>query len=347
MDVLRLCHATPASAEHAAIFAFVVKGGLEAAVEAGQAATAAAAPAPASGERQKRALEQGDAEEPSRVLAYLGAVQEAKGLTAADEQRMVALIRGARLRREHVPSQLLSSVPVWTALLERMPLTALTRNLAKLSSIGLVVDGSEAAAEIVRRLGDGDALRRARVHPMSLLFAHRTYLAGRGEKGKLTWSPCAEVVSALDRAFHLAFKTLVPAGKRFCLALDVSGSMCVGINGSGGYGGSGSSLSCREASAAMALVTLETEPACETMCFSHTFQPLPLRRGMGLRAATDAVSGLPFGGTDCSLPMQWALQQGRVFDVFVVYTDSETYMGSVHPCETLRQYRPRASRRRG
>jgi 60 kDa SS-A/Ro ribonucleoprotein len=71
-------------------------------------------------------------------------------------------------------------------------------------------------------------------------------------------------------------------------------------------------------------VTLETEPACETMCFSHTFQPVPLRRGMGLRAATDAVSGLPFGGTDCSLPMQWALQQGRVFDVFVVYTDSET-----------------------
>eukprot|EP01047_Picozoa_sp_COSAG01_P072601 COSAG01_NODE_11588_length_1898_cov_2.739300_1_plen_453_part_10 len=287
MDVLRLCHATPASAEHAAIFAFVVKGGLEAAVEAGQAAAAAAAaaavaPVPASDGSRKRALERGDAEELRQVLAYLGAVEEAKGLTAADEQRMVALIGGARLRREHVPSQLLSSVPVWTALLEGMPLTALTRNLAKLSSIGLVVDGSEAAAEIVRRLCDGDALRRARVHPMSLLFAHRTYSAGRGEKGKLTWSPCAEVVSALDGAFHLAFKTLVPAGKRFCLALDVSGSMCVGINGSGGYGG-GSSLSCREASAAMALVTLETEPACETMCFSHTFQPLPLRRGMGLR----------------------------------------------------------------
>jgi hypothetical protein len=71
MDVLRLCHATPASAEHAAIFAFVVKGGLEAAVEAGQAATAAAAaPTLASGGRQKRALEQGDAEELSRVLAY-------------------------------------------------------------------------------------------------------------------------------------------------------------------------------------------------------------------------------------------------------------------------------------
>lgn len=71
MDVLRLCHAIPASTEHAAIFAFVVKSGLEAAVEAGQAATAAAAaPTLASGGRQKRALEQGDAEELSRVLAY-------------------------------------------------------------------------------------------------------------------------------------------------------------------------------------------------------------------------------------------------------------------------------------
>jgi len=319
-DVLRLCHAVPAGVAQAAIFTYVVKG--LAAAESG--AEPLMGTSSASGEL-------------SAVLDYLRAVEEAKSLDADDagQARMVELIGKAQLRREHVPSQLLSSVPVWTALLDGMPLTALTRNLAKLSAIGLLTDGSTAASEVVRRLTDEQALRRARVHPMAILFAHRTYAAGRGEKGKLQWQPCSEVVQALETAFQLAFSTLEPTGKRFCLALDVSGSMGVGING-GGYG---ATLSCHEASAAMALVTLETEPVCETMCFSHTFDTLPLHKGMGLSAAMAVTQNLPFGGTDCSLPMQWALREQKAFDVFVVYTDSETYAGSVHPCEALRQYR--------
>merc|ERR1719473_90796 len=103
--------------------------------------------------------------------------------------------------------------------------------------------------------------------------------------------------------------------------------------------GTGASLSCHEASAAMALVTLCTEPSCEVMAFSTSFQPLPLRKTMSLQDATRATRGLRFGGTDCAQPMLWAMQEKKLFDVFVVYTDCETYFGSVHPCEALRQYR--------
>lgn len=42
------------------------------------------------------------------------------------------------LVREHIPTNLLNSVPVWQALLEKMPMTALIRNLSKLSSLGLI-----------------------------------------------------------------------------------------------------------------------------------------------------------------------------------------------------------------
>jgi 60 kDa SS-A/Ro ribonucleoprotein len=39
--------------------------------------------------------------------------------------------------------------------------------------------------------------------------------------------------------------------------------------------------------------------------------------------------------------MLWALEQRVAVDTFVVYTDSETWFGQVHPAEALRRYRER------
>ena len=51
------------------------------------------------------------------------------------------------------------------------------------------------------------------------------------------------------------------------------------------------------------------------------------------------ISDLPFGGTDCALPMVEALKHRWEIDVFVVYTDSETWAGRLHPSQALRRYR--------
>jgi 60 kDa SS-A/Ro ribonucleoprotein len=37
--------------------------------------------------------------------------------------------------------------------------------------------------------------------------------------------------------------------------------------------------------------------------------------------------------------MMWALDRGRAIDTFVIYTDSETWAGTVHPAQALRAYR--------
>lgn len=37
--------------------------------------------------------------------------------------------------------------------------------------------------------------------------------------------------------------------------------------------------------------------------------------------------------------MRWALKEKLKFEVFVVYTDSETWHGKIHPVQALRQYR--------
>lgn len=51
------------------------------------------------------------------------------------------------------------------------------------------------------------------------------------------------------------------------------------------------------------------------------------------------VSGLPFGATDCALPMLYALERGLKVDTFVVITDNETWAGVIHPHEALARYR--------
>ena len=117
---------------------------------------------------------------------------------------------------------------VWEALLEDMPMTAMIRNLATMTRVGVL-----ASNRMARRRSVGArrrrAIRRARVHPMALLAALRTYAAGQGVRGRNKWTPMREIVDALDAAFYAAFGNVEPAGKRLLLALDVSGSMAGGI----------------------------------------------------------------------------------------------------------------------
>ena len=254
------------------------------------------------------------------------------------------VIREHRLTREMVPTHLLAHPVVWEALLEEMPLTALVRNLATMTRVGLVAPGSAAAKQVAARLVDAGALRRARVHPVQILSALRTYAGGKGVRGKHEWKPVAQVVDALDAAFYLAFGSVQPSGKRTMLALDVSGSMGVAVLGL-------EHLSCREASAAMALVTAATEPehfftaftagsgASRWQGLGSGLSTLAISPRQRLDDVVRSISNLPFGGTDCALPMVEATRHGWQVDVFVVYTDNETWAGEVHPAQALRRYR--------
>ena len=143
------------------------------------------------------------------------------------------------------------------------------------------------------------------------------------------------MVDALDTAFTLAFDNAQATGKRWLLALDVSGSMSMGtIAGVPG-------ITPRVGSAAMALVALRTETSVETVAFSHEMVRLDLSKQRRLDDVVKAVSNLPFGGTDCALPMLWAAKNRVPVDTFVVYTDSETWFGKIHPVQALREYRDR------
>lgn len=267
---------------------------------------------------------------------------------AGNAEELVALIEEHDLPREAIPTEWLNDRRVWEALLRRMPMTAMVRNLGKLSAVGVLAPMSEAVGLVTSALGDVERIRKARVHPLALLLALKTYAQGRGDKGSLQWAPLPQVIDALNSAFYTAFANVEATGRRILLALDVSGSM-------GGGRIAGTSLTPREGSAAMALMTAATEANHHIMGFTtqadagqrgwscqvNELTPLNLSPSMRLDDAVRAVANLPFGGTDCALPMTHALEKGIPVDAFVVYTDSETWAGSPHPAQALRQYRER------
>ena len=254
------------------------------------------------------------------------------------------LVREFGLSWEMLPDTALADTSVWDALLDRgIPQTALMRQLPRLTRLGMLPNSGGRTSEVAARLTDTERLRKSRVHPVNVLVAQRTYASGQSARGESSWSPSRKIVDALDAAFYNAFAAVEPAGKRTLLALDVSGSMSFTPI-------SNMPITPREASAALALVQMATEPDVEVVGFTSSgtrgwgrgrdaITPLSISPRQRLDDAIRAVSGLPFGGTDCAAPIQWAMAEGREFDTVVIYTDSETWAGATHPHQALEQYR--------
>jgi 60 kDa SS-A/Ro ribonucleoprotein len=257
-------------------------------------------------------------------------------LQSAPSAKIAAeIVATSGLPWEAVPSEHLAGADVWRALIDadRLPITALFRNLGRMTANGTLVPMGGAVDRVVAALSDADRLKAGRVHPIQVLSALITYAQGHGTRGSLTWEPVQSIIDALDSAFYQSFQFVEPTGKRTLLALDVSGSMTWGeIAGVPG-------LTPRSGSAAMALVTAATEPRHHIMGFSHELVPVPISPKSRLDDAIRVIEQVPYGATDCSLPMVWAHGKGVEVDTFVVYTDNETWAGRIHPVQALIQYR--------
>lgn len=296
-DLLRLCHAKPKNAGHKDVFQYI-----------------------AQKEKWLKSKRAG-----TRTLV---SVEEARTATT---KQLVKLILEEGLVREHIPTEMLNDTSIWDALLQNMPLTAMIRNLNKLTEVGVAKPLSEGTRLICERLRDQELLRKARIHPFNLLVALKTYSSGQGFRGGKTWTPVAEINAALEDAFYLAFGTIEPTNKRHLFGIDVSGSMGSVINNT--------NVSCRSAAATLAMLGMRIEPRSYAFGFTNTFRDLGITARDNLEAVEKKVYCSNFGTTDCSVPMTYALQNRLEVDAFIVLTDSETYAGRQHPTVALDEYR--------
>jgi 60 kDa SS-A/Ro ribonucleoprotein len=315
-DILRLSHVKPLTNGHDALFNWIVNGELK------------------CGKQATHPLASYIQDDGSEGLSIVRAFETAKTLKD-DKLALMQLITDARLPRECIPTECLNSPAVWDALLQNMPLTALIRNLATMTKVGLLTPGSQAVKLVLERLGNRDYLHKSRVHPISVLAALKTYESGHGVRGSAQWTPVGKIVDALDEAFYATFDNVEPTGKRWVIGLDVSGSMSSATSQIAGIPG----LDARTGSVALAMVTARTEQDYVITAFSTELQVLDISPRQRLDDIIRKTDPIPFGGTDCSQPILWASKTKTDADVFAIYTDSETFAGHIHASQALSQYR--------
>lgn len=322
-DVLKLAHPCPVTPEHDMLFRWVTG-------------------------RPEPVGDMPEAEMPKWITAYERAREIERGGEARFKtRRYLSLIRDfPGIPWEALPDEANANAEVLGALVDAgMPQTALIRQLPSLTRHGVLPPMSARLRAVADQVADPERLRKARVHPLAVLIALKTYARGASLKGDTHWTPEQMLVDALDEAYYGAFGAVEPSGKRTMLCTDISGSMGWPI-----YKGGPAHWASRkqellypftaaEIVGAMAMVTARSEPQWGIYGFSTGLVPLKISPAMRLDTVMQVMFGSYGGGTDCAAPMTWAAQHKVEVDTFQVFTDNETWFGHIHPHQALRDYR--------
>jgi 60 kDa SS-A/Ro ribonucleoprotein len=283
-----------------------------------------------------------------RIISGFEIVQQAEDT----QQVLNALSSFKELPWEAIPTQFLTDAEVWKALFYNGQLKgqALLRNVVRLARNGAFTD-MKFAADYAARLTDQEMIVKTRLHPVNYLNTIVTYKEGQIKRNQRysyyedrnkDWNCSPVILHALNEGFHLSFKAVEPANARTFLALDVSGSM--------GSLASGIDLTCAQVAGAVAMTIARTEPMHDIKGFTASGDMWSRGRNtqltdLGITAKTSlpdamkAVQRSNFGGTDCAMPMVYALENRIEIDTFVVLTDNETWAGNIKPAQALQKYR--------
>ncbi|VDM18049.1 unnamed protein product [Wuchereria bancrofti] len=112
-------------------------------------------------------------------------------------------------------------------MLRRMSLSAILKNMDKMSSVDLFEEENanidDPVSLIVRRLTDTEKLRQERFHPLAILSAKTSYEHGYEMKGNRIWRPIKSIQKALDNAFYNCINVIGVTHRRYLIAVDISG----------------------------------------------------------------------------------------------------------------------------
>lgn len=299
------------------------------------------------------------------IFYYLNAVDIAKKLIENENNTtdLIHLIHKHRLVREHLPTWAMKNCQVQKALLfgepcrggaQPPPMTALLRNLASLTSIGLFED-KELLDLVVKHLTDQQAVQKSHIHPVNVIIAWFVYRKGHGFKGKLTWTPVPAIRDALEQMAFLAFTNAPPTTKRYGVFIDGSGSMLSETTFQG--------LTNADIAALLSLVIARSGQGSQAQLQEHLFYVFSAKNtgrykqygtptdNTGLydvghqihanstfQEVLDAVQLSNWGATDISNGIRYLERANKHVDAIVVITDNDINTGE-KPLKALNSYR--------
>lgn len=246
-----------------------------------------------------------------------------------DVDTIVAIIEEYNVPWEMVPTEFLNEKKILGALIPKIGINALIRNLSRLTKTGTITNSPECKNldKVFRILSNEEYITKSKVHP--LFIANATIAYSKGKSRRDEWTPIPLVIKALDDAFIYSFKNANSMNIPIDVAIDVSASM---------NNKNGELLTAREVSAVMSSYFLHKENFVNVYAFSSGYTKLDLP--YNYRQIINQIDNMSFDYTDCSLPIKMALLEKRKVDLFIVITDNETNSRhSGHASEYLKRYK--------
>uniref|UniRef100_A0A3Q0RLE8 Ro60, Y RNA binding protein n=1 Tax=Amphilophus citrinellus TaxID=61819 RepID=A0A3Q0RLE8_AMPCI len=285
-DLLRLSHTKPAKDAIALISKYVTKGWKEV---------------------QVAYEDKENSEEVLSVFSYLEVVEKVKH--SRDETEVVTLIEEHKLEQEQLLTEHLKSNQIWSALLKEMPLHSMLKMLGRLTFRKVLEPGSSQTHFVCDRIQSETALKKAKIHPFSILLASENYKKGQGYQGKPKWEADKSILKAMDSAFYTSFMV------RF----DFHNFSQI----------------VREDSVISSwIIQMNTH----VLVYSEgTVVPFSVSADMTLKEATDEL--LQSKRIDCTLPITWATENGKAVDVFIIVTNNPLWTDTASPVESLKKHR--------
>jgi len=216
-----------------------------------------------------------------------------------------------------VPFEWLTAFPLnaeqWGVLAARMGWQALRINLNTLARHGAfqVPGVTQLVAE---RLGDAEAVSRARVLPYQLLMA----LKQVGDGVPLS------VQAALETALEASLANVPVLAGQVVVCPDVSGSMSSPATGY--RKGATSAVRCIDVAALVAAAVLQRNPDTRVIPFEEKVVNVALDPNARLAVNATALAAVGGGGTNVSAPLALLNQQRAAVDTVVIVSDNQSWV---------------------
>lgn len=290
--VIKACHPKPPDKTFSYIFRFVTKG-----IEKADEINA-------------------DEKDFEIVKGYISAVNSIKKKHKRGEMEdIIEAIHKWKVPWEVIPTKQLKEPEIWRALLhQKMPMTAMIRNLGRMSRLELFKPKSREEQIVCNRLRTVDSLEST--HPIQLLGAFAAYRRGRGlrDDSMHTWEVNREIERALLDSYHLSSaRHSERMQSKVLIAIDVKMEMdfhTLGIP----------SMSCKEAAIALSLL-FGSIFEVETISFYKSARTVSLDQPSGELFDTDfSDNHSDHGETNYDVPFRYA--EEKKFEILLLLTDT-------------------------
>ncbi len=218
----------------------------------------------------------------------------------------------------NVPFQMLSSLPLgkreWIGIAQNGSWQMTRMNLNTFARHGVFED-KEMIELIAARLGNAEAIKRARVFPYQLMMAYKM----ASEKVP------AQVQDALQDAMEIAMANVPQIKGQIYVCPDVSGSM-TWASATGYRNGATSQVRCIDVAALFTASLVRKNRHAHVIPFEQSVVNIQLNSRDSVMTNAEKLAKIGGGGTNCSAPLAMLNRQNAKGDMVIFVSDNESWV---------------------